>query len=765
MCDDYFGPEIIPMVRVGGGTDGDFTTWTWSVNSLFGVTNPSNLDVAIDAITGFSLVKYRIADEYTNIKSSLGKGGGQSKGSSAGCCAAPVPTTPVPVTPGKASDPNEMDGTAGFGDPRFVPGSTRLDYTIHFENVPTASLPAQEVVVTDQLDPNLDWSTVALQSIQFNGVSLTPTGDPQIFSATTSVASDPNPVLVTAHLDATTGVLTWDLKSIDPTTAQLVADPLAGFLPADDAAGRGEGSVSFSVQPRAGLVSGTAIANQARIVFDVNSPIDTNRFVNTIDAGSPTATVAALPGTTPATTFTVSWSGQDDARGSGIGYFNLYVSDNHASFVPWLMGTAQTSASFTGQNGHTYEFFAGALDNVGHVQATSATAQATTTVSASPPFAHLADPAAGSTVIDWPLNARGYLEVTFASPTNLAIDAASILDPAQEFTLSGPGAGSVVVDGTPTLVGGKTYRYHFTGAFAGGAVTVNFMAGSFTDAQGTPNKAAADTFNVVVQPSLWIDPPQPVVERNGAALIFTVRLTAPITQAVTVSYATANGTAIANKSYKSTKGTLTFGPGKPLVQTIKVPALDDRKYGDNVSLGLNLSLKKGSISIARASATGTILEGDPMPKLSIGDVKVRQGGSGTSKATFTVTLSGATTKATTVFFATADGTASMADHDYQAAAGMLSFGPGVTRKTITVVVNSDPTYEPPETFQLRLTNPVGATLSRTAGTATITSTSPRQKARTKSVAIPMRPHRMLPLTPGQVRPNMVDAAIQSLMEA
>ena len=54
----------------------------------------------------------------------------------------------------------------------------------------------------------------------------------------------------------------------------------------------------------------------------------------------------------------------------------------------------------------------------------------------------------------------------------------------------------------------------------------------------------------------------------------------------------------------------------------------------------------------------------------------------------------------------------MADHDYQPAAGMLSFAPGVTKKTITVLVNADPTSEPPETFQVRLSNPVGATLSR-----------------------------------------------------
>ena len=266
-----------------------------------------------------------------------------------------------------------------------------------------------------------------------------------------------------------------------------------------------------------------------------------------------------------------------------------------------------------------------------------------------PPWPSLADPAAGSTAIDWELDVRKYIDVTFTSPTGQGIDLNSVLDAGPEFTLSGAGAGSVVVNGSPTWLGGNTFRYSFTGMFANGPVNLNFIAGSFTDVKGVANQAATESFNVVVQPSLWINTPQPVVEKKGASLVFTVQLTAPITRAVTVSYATANGTAIANKNYKSTKGTLTFGPGKPLVRTIKVPILVDRKYRDNVSFAVNLSLKKGSIPIAQGSASGTILEGDPMPKRSIGKVTVHQGPSGTSKATSTVTRKGGTTKVTTVY--------------------------------------------------------------------------------------------------------------------
>jgi hypothetical protein len=64
-------------------------------------------------------------------------------------------------------------------------------------------------------------------------------------------------------------------------------DPLAGFLPPNDDSGRGEGHVSFSIRPRADLLDGTVISNQANIVFDHNAPIATNIVTNTIDARPP----------------------------------------------------------------------------------------------------------------------------------------------------------------------------------------------------------------------------------------------------------------------------------------------------------------------------------------------------------------------------------------------------------------------------------------------------------------------------------------------
>jgi hypothetical protein len=76
----------------------------------------------------------------------------------------------------------------------------------------------------------------------------------------------------------------------------------------------------------------------------------------------------------------VSWAGQDNPGGSGVAGFDIYVSDNGGTFVPFLTSTASTSATFNGQRGHTYAFYSIATDAIGNREATPAAAEAVTTV-------------------------------------------------------------------------------------------------------------------------------------------------------------------------------------------------------------------------------------------------------------------------------------------------------------------------------------------------------------------------------------------------
>ncbi|MFM9941140.1 MAG: ExeM/NucH family extracellular endonuclease [Hyphomicrobiaceae bacterium] len=99
--------------------------------------------------------------------------------------------------------------------------------------------------------------------------------------------------------------------------------------------------------------------------------------------------------------------------------------------------------------------------------------------------------------------------------------------------------------------------------------------------------------------------------------------------------------------------------------------------------------------------------------VSIGDVTITEGDSGTSIATFTVTRSD-NTGAFTLTYATADGSAT-AGSDYVSATGTLTFtAGGPLTQTVSVTINGDMTAEASETFTVALSN-----LVSTVGTATI----------------------------------------------
>lgn len=105
--------------------------------------------------------------------------------------------------------------------------------------------------------------------------------------------------------------------------------------------------------------------------------------------------------------------------------------------------------------------------------------------------------------------------------------------------------------------------------------------------------------------------------------------------------------------------------------------------------------------------------------ISINDVTVTEGNSGTTNATFTVSLSRTSNVATTINFTTQDGTAT-AGTDYNSTSGTLTIPSGSTSGTITIQVIGDTNVEPDETFKVKLSNPPAhATITDDEGVGTI----------------------------------------------
>ncbi len=194
-------------------------------------------------------------------------------------------------------------------------------------------------------------------------------------------------------------------------------------------------------------------------------------------------------------------------------------------------------------------------------------------------------------------------------------------------------------------------------------------------------------------------------------------------QTVTVNYATANGTATtANNDYAAASGTLSFTPSAA-TRTISVTINGDTTVESNETFVVNLSGATNA-TIGDAQATGTITNDDAaaQPTLTIGDVTVTEGNSGTSLATFTVTLSPVNTSQTvTVNYATANGTATTSDNDYETAGGTLTFAPSAATRTLSVTINGDTAVEPNETFAVSLSGATNAAIGDGQATGTITN--------------------------------------------
>ena len=103
-----------------------------------------------------------------------------------------------------------------------------------------------------------------------------------------------------------------------------------------------------------------------------------------------------------------------------------------------------------------------------------------------------------------------------------------------------------------------------------------------------------------------------VEEGAGAVLAFAVTLERAAGGAVTVDYATSDGTAQAGVDYTATSGTLTFDAGDT-EKTVEVPVLDDSHDEGDEALTLQLSNASGG-RLADAEATGTIENTDPLPR-------------------------------------------------------------------------------------------------------------------------------------------------------
>ncbi len=141
-----------------------------------------------------------------------------------------------------------------------------------------------------------------------------------------------------------------------------------------------------------------------------------------------------------------------------------------------------------------------------------------------------------------------------------------------------------------------------------------------------------------------------------------------------------------------------------------------------------------NMALQSVSIADPVISTPSLPTVSINDVAVAEGNSGTTTASFTVRLSTAPSSAVTVNWATLNGSAT-AGSDYVAGSATVSFAIGEQAKTVAVTVNGDTTYEGNETFYVNLSGATNATIADSQGVGTITNDDPAPACYTLTKAV------------------------------
>ena len=268
---------------------------------------------------------------------------------------------------------------------------------------------------------------------------------------------------------------------------------------------------------------------------------------------------------------------------------------------------------------------------------------------------------------------------------------------------------AVTVNGDQLFESDEAFRVLLSGAVNANVTTASATA-SLTNDDAQPAASIGDVS---------------IGEGDGGQrpMTFAVTLSAAAGTTTSLTYASSNGTAVAQVSptpgsgdYNTATGTLTF-PAGISSQSITVVVNGDafNEADETVTITLTAST---TVTLADGTAVGTIVNDDAVPTLAVADQQRPEGNAGTSLMTFQVTLSAVSARTVTVAYATGGSTAS-AGTDYQGTSGTLTFAPGTTTRPVAVTVNGDTMLESSETFVLTLSAPSNATLASATATGTI----------------------------------------------
>lgn len=273
------------------------------------------------------------------------------------------------IDPARPCEPNEMHGYTSESGSKFINGNViDVFYSIESENDPEiATAAAHTIIVTDTIDGRYhDLSTFAATKVTLGDVEMELNGEKEFIKTMDLRPRIDVIAQVELKYDENSGIAQWTVTSLDPMTMEPTQDVMQGALPVNDSEGNGIGFFDYDIKLKTGLPDGTEIKNRASIIFDIEEPIITPYWVNTVDTECPESKIDTVECVSD-TVVTLRFSGEDNR--SGIWRYALYVQPGDGS--DWFLAKENIEADSCDYKVYpdiNYGFCVVAIDSAGNVE-------------------------------------------------------------------------------------------------------------------------------------------------------------------------------------------------------------------------------------------------------------------------------------------------------------------------------------------------------------------------------------------------------------
>ncbi|MCC6235200.1 MAG: putative Ig domain-containing protein, partial [Verrucomicrobiales bacterium] len=260
-----------------------------------------------------------------------------------------------------------ISGPTGYGATNLVPSGASLPYSVRFAADETRTEAVNEIRVIQQLDADLDARTFRLGDIRLGDLVLA-MPDRASFTAEYDFTSTLGYVVqVTAGVDVESRLATWLIRAIDPDTGLTLRGRNAQTGQSQGLLRPGQaGTVGYTVSASDAAVTGAAIQARARVIYEAEGPLDSNLHESILDRAAPVTTVTVRQ---VGTTYALDWLAVDDALGSGVKEYNVYLSLDGGPFVLHVARTEEMSLVYESTLGLDAVFLVRAQDQAGNLEA------------------------------------------------------------------------------------------------------------------------------------------------------------------------------------------------------------------------------------------------------------------------------------------------------------------------------------------------------------------------------------------------------------